>query len=207
MARPTTITEEQILEAAQDIFLRDGINASTIDIAKKAGVSEGSIFKRFPTKESLFLAATKAPPIPKWALELPSLVGVGDPRENLVHIAIEMLQFMLRVFPLVMLTWGGRFSQPSSASIEEESPVIRDYRLLENYLQQEMDAGRIRQGDQQATAKLFFATAVNYIVESSLFQTSPTSDDVEQFARDFIDVVWDGISPNTREEGKVTPKT
>lgn len=55
MARSRSITDEQILEAARAVFLEDGFSASTLEIARRAGISEASIFKRFSTKENLFL--------------------------------------------------------------------------------------------------------------------------------------------------------
>ena len=54
MARTARITEERILEAAREVFLAEGFGAQTAKIAQRAGVSEGSIFKRFATKEALF---------------------------------------------------------------------------------------------------------------------------------------------------------
>ena len=48
MARPQTIHTDTILAAARDEFLAQGFTtATTARIAKRAGVSEGTIFKRF----------------------------------------------------------------------------------------------------------------------------------------------------------------
>ena len=56
MARTRTISDEQILDAAQAVFLEQGPQATTSAIADRAGISEGTIFKRFPTKQALFFA-------------------------------------------------------------------------------------------------------------------------------------------------------
>lgn len=40
MPRRPTVTNEAILEAARQVFLAQGFGASTVDIAKKAGISE-----------------------------------------------------------------------------------------------------------------------------------------------------------------------
>ena len=61
MGRPVHISKERILAAARSVFLEHGFSASTAKVAQAAGVSEGSIFKRFPTKEALFVAAMAAP--------------------------------------------------------------------------------------------------------------------------------------------------
>ena len=50
MARPTVIRDEQILDAARIVFLERGVLATTAEVAQRAQVSEGSLFKRFKTK-------------------------------------------------------------------------------------------------------------------------------------------------------------
>jgi len=48
---------ERILAAAEDVFLERGANVTLDDIAKRAGVGIGTLYRRFPTREEL-LAAT-----------------------------------------------------------------------------------------------------------------------------------------------------
>jgi len=54
MARPTVIRDETIIDAAREVFLERGFGATTAEVAVRAGVSEGSIFKRFNSKVDLF---------------------------------------------------------------------------------------------------------------------------------------------------------
>ena len=61
MARPTIIRTEQIVETARLLFLEHGYTLSTASIARKLNISEGSIFKRFKTKDALFAAAMGVP--------------------------------------------------------------------------------------------------------------------------------------------------
>ena len=46
----------RILEVAGEVFASEGINAAIDDIAEKAGVGVGTIYRHFPTKEALFQA-------------------------------------------------------------------------------------------------------------------------------------------------------
>ncbi|WP_035691051.1 TetR/AcrR family transcriptional regulator [Azospirillum halopraeferens] len=48
---------ERILAAAEDVFLERGANAALEEVAKRAGVGIGTLYRRFPTREDL-LAAT-----------------------------------------------------------------------------------------------------------------------------------------------------
>ena len=44
---------ERILEVARDAFTRQGADASLDDIAKKAGVGAGTLYRHFPTRDAL----------------------------------------------------------------------------------------------------------------------------------------------------------
>jgi len=44
---------ERILEVARDAFTRQGAGASLDDIAKKAGVGAGTLYRHFPTRDAL----------------------------------------------------------------------------------------------------------------------------------------------------------
>jgi AcrR family transcriptional regulator len=47
---------ERILEVARDAFSRSGANASLDDIARKAGVGPGTLYRHFSTREELLMA-------------------------------------------------------------------------------------------------------------------------------------------------------
>ena len=44
---------ERILEVAKEAFTRSGVNASLDEIAKEAGVGPGTLYRHFPTRETL----------------------------------------------------------------------------------------------------------------------------------------------------------
>jgi AcrR family transcriptional regulator len=46
----------QILDAALEVFAREGSDATVAEIASRAGVGTATIFRRFPTKDDLLLA-------------------------------------------------------------------------------------------------------------------------------------------------------
>jgi AcrR family transcriptional regulator len=48
---------ERVLEAAAEAFAERGADVSVDEIARRAGVGHATVFRRFPTKESLIAAA------------------------------------------------------------------------------------------------------------------------------------------------------
>jgi AcrR family transcriptional regulator len=56
----TEIRQEQIKQAVLDIIFTDGLkNLSTRNLAKRIGMSEGSIFRHFETKQDIILSIIK----------------------------------------------------------------------------------------------------------------------------------------------------
>jgi len=47
---------DRLLAAASECFAEQGVDASIDEIARRAGVGHGTVFRRFPTKEALLVA-------------------------------------------------------------------------------------------------------------------------------------------------------
>jgi AcrR family transcriptional regulator len=56
LRRDAELNLERILAAAQDVFAENGFDASMEQIANRAGVGVGTLYRRFPNKESLVVA-------------------------------------------------------------------------------------------------------------------------------------------------------
>src|SRR6266550_3968540 len=55
-ADPRSVTEDTLLEAAAAAFIASGVDAPVRDIAAKAGVGIGTIYRHFPTRADLIVA-------------------------------------------------------------------------------------------------------------------------------------------------------
>lgn len=196
MARPITITDEQILAAARAVFLRDGFNASTVEIAQRAGVAEGTLFRRFTTKEGLFQAALRAPAVPSWVRELDNLSGQGNLRDNLMRIVREIIHFAQERIPFVMLHWSHKPSSPAPVPPDEgESAIARDRRRLAQFLQEEVDRGRLRSCQVEMVARLLLGPCLNLVLDSVVNKQPLTAEEIERFTADLVETLWQGIAP------------
>jgi AcrR family transcriptional regulator len=68
----------KVLDAAQQVFTADGLGASTEQIARRAGVGVGTVFRHFPTKEAL-LSAVLAARLETLADDAERLADAADP--------------------------------------------------------------------------------------------------------------------------------
>src|SRR2546425_2132332 len=164
MARPSTITTEQILDAAREVFLEKGIQATTSEVARRAGVAEGSIFKRFRTKQELFLRAMEPTfQDPAFLRKLPQRVGNGDLRQNLVEFGTEMLAFLRRIVPLMMMSWSNRECGLPKQLAAPNPPPVRALKRIGAYFEAEMRLKRLRRQDPEILARVFMGSLQNYV--------------------------------------------
>jgi AcrR family transcriptional regulator len=209
MGRSRTISNEQILKAAREVFLAEGFGGSTLEIARRAGVSEGSIFKRFSTKEKLFFAAMGADDMPNWVKELKTLPGQGDLKENLVMLSLQIIEFLLELMPRMIMMHSkgppppnlqGNFPVHLPGFVEPpRPPLIRDLKAVTLFFQHELELGRIRPCDPEMAASTLLSWLTHYILSRHMMgesgQSDQQQDDMQQYVRGFIDFFWQGIAP------------
>ncbi len=101
-------TRRRMLDAAYDLFCRDGYRATTMDaIAARAGVAVQTLYFTFHTKDELFQAVhdrtvlgdeNLPPPMQPWYL---AAVAATDAREAVRHICRGVLSISRRVAPMI----------------------------------------------------------------------------------------------------------
>lgn len=162
LSRPTTIRDDTILEAACRVFLTRGVGARTAEVAAAAKVSEGSVFKRFPTKAILFREAVRAGiGGPVWPDGLVDRSGQGDIKETLVEICREALAWHRRARPLIALA--------TAQGEKVEVPAIAEsVQLLAGYLETEMRLGRLASHDPMLTARVILGSIERFAVNTDM---------------------------------------
>ncbi len=195
MARIAAITDQQILDAARDAFLAEGFQASTIEIARRAGVSHGTLFKRFVTKDDLFRAALGLPPDPDWLVGLAKSVGQGDLHDNLETLVQHIMASFAEILPRLVALRARGFAADPGHHVDPDSPPARFIRAFSAYLQAEMDLGRARRCDPDILAHALLGPAVNFVVIETLGSDEVLRPTRDEFAARLIDLIWRGIAP------------
>src|SRR5262249_15886457 len=106
MARPTVIQNQSILDAARLVFLERGNLGTSLEIARRAGVCEGTIFKRFGSKAGLFRAAMNVEDEPPALRELPERAGLDSVENNLTAAALEVIAHVQSLLPMWKMHWA-----------------------------------------------------------------------------------------------------
>lgn len=81
----------RILAAAHDVFTQGGPQASTEDVARRAGVAVGTVFRHFPTKADLLRALMKQVLL-RITDEAADLIEHGDPATALFDFFALLVQ-------------------------------------------------------------------------------------------------------------------
>ena len=200
MSRPSTITDEQILSPARELFLEKGIRATTSEVAKRAGIAEGSIFKRFKTKGDLFRAAMR-PQLEeaRWLATLATSTGKGDVRDTLYRAGLEAMEFFRTLMPLMMMSWSNPDDSDGSCvnpNFGPNPPALRALKTVSGFFEAEMRAGRLRRHDPEILARVFVGSIQNYVFFEMVLKAHdelPLPE--ESFLRGLIQLLWKGADP------------
>ncbi|WP_288481432.1 TetR/AcrR family transcriptional regulator [uncultured Deinococcus sp.] len=198
MARPRTISDEQVVDAAREVFLEQGFSATTAEIARRAGVSEGTLFKRFASKEDLFEAALGLHQRAAWQAELQTRAGQGEVRRNLEDVAMSILTEMERVVPMLTTVFA-RGHDPSHNTLLQrlEHPLRHHLDALASYLRAEIALGRVRPLDADLTALTLMGSLTMHGYDAHLLtpETRRLSIDKGRYVRGLLDLLWPGMAP------------
>jgi AcrR family transcriptional regulator len=177
-----------ILQAAAELLLERGLSAASMDaVAERAGVSKATIYRWWPTKESLALDALYA----RWAQAAPATPDTGSLRGDL----------LAQVSPWALLAGGRPYGRVVAALIAEAQTDPRfgaEYRA--RFLQPRRENARvifrraIERGEIPPGTKIEAAIDALYgpLYHRLLHGHAPLD---EEFVRDVVGIVLDGITP------------
>ena len=156
----------QILEAALHVFGERGLaNARLDDIAKRAGLSKGTIYLYFPNKEELFRAVVRSTLVA--AIERAELLSPDDPPVEQLDVLMRTNWASLRspTFErMYRLVIGELHDFPELARFYSEEVILRACRLLTNVIRRGVETGDFRSNDPDVTARMILAAFVSHAI-------------------------------------------
>jgi AcrR family transcriptional regulator len=196
MPRPKRIEDDELLRIARAVFVLDGAHGSTREIAQRAGISEAALFKRYPTKAELFLAAMMPPPVDVEAM-VAAAERTAEPQAALVVFGERMLAYLREAIPVIrQLTQTPLIELDDIRRRFGDAPVEQQITLgLTAYLACQAEQGRIRCPNPTGAAMLLFA-AIHSLVLFELMHIHPPRDGANA-VRAMVAALWDGLAPTT----------
>ena len=189
----STGKRESILRAATRVFARNGyFNSKVADIARAAGVADGTVYLYFKSKEEILHSIFDQNMAEAIAADRKLIDKLSDPREKLRRIATLHLERLgadrdLAVVFQVELRGSTKFMQQFSAA------GFAEYLgLLRAIFEEGQRAGVFRKElNARVAAKIFFGAldemATNWIISKRSYKLEPMADVV-------MDVFLNGVS-------------
>lgn len=141
-------TRARLIEATLGIVNDVGYaKASTRAIASAAGVAEGTLYRHFPDKASLFFAAALdgSPAVLEWMEALPARAGTASVEANLAGALERLATLQERVLPLeIAIRADPELAAQRRALLERMGPLPGPPGAIAAYLAGEQRLGRVR---------------------------------------------------------------
>lgn len=195
MARPRTITDEQILDTARTCFLEHGPHVPTESIAHELGVSPQALLKRFHSKSELLMKAVLPCSQAPW---IPMVESGPDDRpleDQLAEILRELAEFFVDVSRrMSVLKWSG--CDPKELMNHfDEPPPLTDIRVIAGWLKRAADRRLIRVVDFKATAMMMLTSMHGPAMLTDMLGKHPTGHSQKRYVSFMVDMLMQGMVP------------
>jgi len=192
-ARPSELTA-----AALELFVEKGFAATRLeDVATRAGVSKGTLYLYFDSKEELFKAVIQS-------AVLPVLAEGEQIFENFSGSASELLRELVngwwRIFgrtplsgiPKLMISEAGNF--PAIAQYYHDNVIVRGKRLFTRALERGIASGEFRPVDVEYACQVLIGPLILKLLwRHSFAPCMPKDLDPERYLAMCVDVFVDGV--------------
>jgi AcrR family transcriptional regulator len=189
---------QELLEAALAVFVERGFAAARLEeVAKRAGVSKGTVYLYFTGKEDLLKALVQSAIVP----ELDNVEALmrshgGSSRELLVKMVGIMWRAIalspLSGIPKLMLSEAGNF--PELARFFLETVIERHWSLLRRVLEQGMARGEFRALPPDLAVRVFVAPMLMAVLwKHSFLPLEAKPLDFERYFAVALDMTLDGL--------------
>jgi AcrR family transcriptional regulator len=187
----------QILAGARNVFLEQGFDAASMnDIARRAGVSKGTLYVYFDNKERLFTAL-----IQEERARLDFVLDHDDPDVAgvLARVGRQLVTFLTAPHVIKAKRWViaiGKRMPEVAADFYRENPAVCLARLT-GYLEAQVKAGRLAIEDCRLAANQFIDLAQAGLVKPLLYGAAetPTEADIARVVDSAVAVFLAAYQP------------
>lgn len=190
---------DEVLDAALALFMENGFAATRVeDIATRAGVSKGTVYLYFPSKDALLEG-----------LVLRAIVPVAD---SALAAVAEHEGHPREIITLVLKALGARFSDPQVVAIPKI--VLREAtgfpHLAEIYRKAVLDralpafvglirrgiaAGHLRPVDPELTLRSVIGPILAHVILAEVFGVTPREGiELDRLIDNHLSILFDGLS-------------
>jgi len=176
---------ERVLSAAHELFAERGADVTMEEVARRAGVGVGTIYRRFPSKEHLFAAVSHAACDDTRQCLIEAAQAERDPRQQLRALVFVQYQHAADQAALLDLRPAGD-SAGSAAAFEQQQFYDMLHSLLEQVIAEGQRQGALRHDDPAALAALCLELLSPRAFQHLARATGGQADQIAEYAVRFI---------------------
>jgi AcrR family transcriptional regulator len=192
-ARPQEVTA-----AALDLFVEKGFAATRLDeIAARAGVSKGTLYLYFDSKEALFKAVIREGMLPLLAEGEKLVAGMPGPAGDLLKAIVMRWWEMVGENPiggLPKLIFAEARNFPEIARFYAEEVIERGKRLFVEVFRRGIDSGEFRPFDPESLVHIVFSPLMMRVIwKHSLDCCGVTTVPIDIYLREYLELTLRGL--------------
>lgn len=189
----------EILAAALEVFAARGFAATRLeDVAARAGVSKGTLYLYFDSKEALLRAVVQAHILPNLAEAERVVHGFKGATPALIRALVENLGSLIVTTPIsgipkLIIAESGNF--PELARFYATAVVRRGLRLMQTVIRRGIARGEFRPVDVTHAARLLFAPVLFAVIWKHTMHAHVSAPlDPVAFLRSHLDIFLRGLA-------------
>ncbi len=190
-ARPS-----EIITAALQEFAQNGYAASRLDnVARRAGVVKGTIFRYFPGKEALFKAALTPQSEPLFDMAETMVKTFPGPTRDLISLLIQRIYHQvfttdLHILMRIIISEGHNF--PDISKLYFDQIISKGLGVIDQIITRGIEKDEFRNIDRTNLAIILISPLITAVVWKSTFEPFQSLD-IENLSKTHIDLVLKGL--------------
>jgi AcrR family transcriptional regulator len=195
----------ELMAAALDLFVERGYAATRLDdVAARAGVSKGTLYLYFSSKEELFKAVIRSGIVPliergERLLEAHKGSAANLLREIVFSWWESVGNTKLGGIPKLMFSECRNF--PEIGKFYYDEVISRGHRLMQSVLETGMTSGEFRAMDANYAMRLILAPMVFLLLWRHSFDFCDSKHiDADRYLEQHLDMITNGLVPRGRDQ-------
>ncbi len=188
-------TKEKLLQAALEMISERGyLGATTRQIASRAGVTEVTLFRHFPSKEKLFEEVLKKYSFLPALREMLPGAEARAPREVLRELALQYLKVLQLRKKVVRIMLSEIALYPDKLKRVYNSFLNEMIKTLSGYFQSLQGSGRLRAVNPERASRAFLGMLFSFFLTEEVIRGRRLKrETLEEVVSEFVDIFLKGV--------------